>query len=471
VNRKADPSHICTRPDSTDSPQPVYEPPDAERPASSAAPSEAILTAAGSTVSTTGAASIDPYAAFRYRDFSLYMLGWIVGVSGDQILEVAIGWDIYQRTHNALSLGWVGLVTAIPVIGLALPAGHLADQFDRRRIVLISQVFRSISILMLAWVSAHQGSIGVMYALLFIGAIARAIAWPARSALMPSLVPPEVFPNAINWNSSGFQIASMAGPALGGFLLLWNVPAAYIISAVCGAVFAGVLIPVKSPTQVKLSSKKESGDWKTLAAGVHFVWSSKIILATITLDLFAVLLGGATYLLPIFAASQLHVGSIAYGWLRAAPAIGALAMGIAVAHLPPFKHAGRAMLYAVAGFGVATIIFGFSRDLWLSLVMLFLTGAFDNVSVLVRHTLVQVLTPDTMRGRVSAVNNIFIGASNELGGFESGATARLWGPITSVVGGGIGTILVVIAVGLIWPQVWRFGSLTGAAQTEEKAAS
>jgi MFS family permease len=204
----------------------------------------------------------------------------------------------------------------------------------------------------------------------------------------------------------------------------------------------------------------------SLVAGLRFVWGTQIILATITLDLFAVLLGGATYLLPVFAENRLGVGAVGLGWLRAAPAVGALVMGIALAHLPPMRRAGRALLWAVAGFGAVTIVFGLSHSFALSLLMLALTGAFDNVSVIVRHTLVQVLTPDSMRGRVSAVNNIFIGASNELGGFESGLTGKLFGPVASVVGGGIGTLVVVAAVALIWPQVRRLGALAGVAPAE-----
>jgi MFS family permease len=197
-------------------------------------------------------------------------------------------------------------------------------------------------------------------------------------------------------------------------------------------------------------------------AGVKFVFDHQIILAIITLDLFAVLLGGATYLLPIYASDLLHVGVTGFGWLRAAPAIGALMMALAAAHAPPSRRAGRALLWAVVGFGLATIVFGVSRSFWLSMLMLFLTGVTDNISVIVRHTLVQVLTPDEMRGRVSAVNNIFVGASNELGGFESGLTARLFGPVISVVGGGIGTIVVVILTAIVWPEVARFGSLAEA---------
>jgi MFS family permease len=208
--------------------------------------------------------------------------------------------------------------------------------------------------------------------------------------------------------------------------------------------------------------KKRAADFRSLIAGVKFVFEHQIILAIITLDLFAVLLGGATYLLPIYASDLLRVGAVGFGWLRAAPAVGALAMALLSAHAPPFRRAGRALLWAVVGFGLATIVFGLSRNFWLSLSMLFLTGVFDNISVIVRHTLVQVLTPDEMRGRVSAVNNIFVGASNELGGFESGLTARLFGPVISVVGGGIGTIVVVIVTAIVWPQVARFGSLIDA---------
>ena len=230
-------------------------------------------------------------------------------------------------------------------------------------------------------------------------------------------------------------------------------------------------LPPQRPPQPHLRPpprKTETASLKTLMAGIRFVRIDQIILATITLDLFAVLLGGATYLLPIYARDVLHVGAVGFGWMRAAPAIGALSMGVLVAHLPPMKKAGKNLLWAVTGFGLATIVFGLSKSLTLSLIMLFLTGAFDNISVVVRHTLVQVLTPDAMRGRVSAVNNVFIGASNELGGFESGLTAQLFGPIWSVVAGGIGTILVVLAVNAIWPQVRRFGSLADARPAEDE---
>jgi MFS family permease len=435
--------------DPRDSSRLAYEQPDDQRPASATAPAEAAI----------DARQRDPYAAFRFANFALFQLGWICAVIGDQIMEVAVGWDVYQRTHDALALGWVGLVSAAPIILLALPAGHLADRFDRRKIVIYSQIIRTFCVLALAILSYRHDSIGAMYAVLFIIAMTKAIGWAARSAMLPALVPHAVFANAVNWNSSGFQISAMIGPALGGVIVRWNVPLAYIIAAVLGIVFAALMLPLKIRYQ---PPKSEPATLRSLAAGVRFVLNTKIILALITLDLFAVLLGGAVYLLPIFATDYLHVGAIGFGWLRAAPALGAVTMGLLIAHTPPFKHAGRAMLWAVAGFGVATIAFGLSRNFWFSLAMLFLTGALDNISVLVRHTLVQVLTPDAMRGRVSAVNNIFIGASNELGGFESGLTARFFGTITSVVAGGIGTIVAVILVGFIWPQVRRYGSLNDA---------
>jgi MFS family permease len=429
----------------------AYEPPDDQRPASAAAPPEQDIDARSTPR--------DPYAALRYANFVFYQLGWIFAVIGDQIMEVALGWDIYQRTHDALSLGWVGLVSAAPIILLALPAGHLADRFNRRSIVIYSQLVRAACVLGLALISYHHGSIGAMYAVLAVIATTKAIGWAARSAMLPALVPPQVFANAVNWGSSSFQMSAMIGPALGGIIVRWNVPLAYVVGAALAVVFALMMLPLKARYA---QAKPEPATLRSLAAGVRFVVNTKIILALITLDLFAVLLGGATYLLPIFATDYLHVGAIGFGWLRAAPGLGAVTMGLLVAHLPPFKHAGRAMLWAVVGYGVATIAFGLSRNFCLSLAMLFATGALDNISVLVRHTLVQVLTPDVMRGRVSAVNNIFIGASNELGGFESGVTARFFGTITSVVAGGIGTIVAVILVGSIWPQVRRFGSLADA---------
>jgi MFS family permease len=303
-----------------------------------------------------------------------------------------------------------------------------------------------------AWLAA-------MYGLLLISATAMALGWPARSAVLPQTVPTSAFSNAMTWNATFFETAAMIGPAIGGVVLIHAAWPVYLINSVCASSFAisMLLLPRKQAVV-----KREPPTLKSLAAGIDFVWSQKIILATITLDLFAVLFGGATFILPVYAEEILHCGSVGYGLLRAAPAVGAVSMAMLLAHRPPMKRAGAALLWAVACFGLATIVFAISKNFWLSMAMLFLTGAFDNISVVVRHTLVQVLTPDSMRGRVSAVNNVFIGASNELGGFESGLAAQLLGTVVSVVAGGVCTLLVVAGVAWTWPQVRKFGSLADA---------
>jgi len=408
----------------------------------------------------------DPYAALRMPGFRWYLVGWVLSIIGQQLQSVAIGWEIFQRTHSTLSLGWVGGIQAVPVVLLALPAGQLADWASRKLIVSTMQFVSVACSLSLAYVVWDHGSTGLLYGLLLASATSTALCGPARSALLPQIVPAEHFSNAVSWYSSFFQVASVVGPAIGGFLIRYSTWPAFVVDAACAGIFG---LAVASIRLTIPPGKRPPPSLRTLADGVRFVWRTKIILATITLDLFAVLLGGATYLLPAVAKDILHVGSFRFGCMRASFAIGALLMAVFNAHRPPLKHAGRAMLWAVAGFGAATIVFGLSRNYWLSLSMLFLAGGFDNISVLVRHTLVQVLAPDEMRGRISAVNNVFIGASNEIGGLESGVTAALLGTVTSIVGGGIGTILVVIAAALIWPEVRAFGSLKEAAQTTAAA--
>jgi MFS family permease len=291
---------------------------------------------------------------------------------------------------------------------------------------------------------------------------------------MPQLVPTSVFANAVTWNSSVFETASMAGPAIGGFICGRSVTHAYVFTAIC---WSAAMVAIFFLPEKRLPGASSDGDAKEprgvpsfadLIAGVRFVWHSKLMLGAMTLDMFAVLLGGCTFLLPIFA-QRLGVGAVGFGWLRAAPSIGALTMAVVIAHTPPFQRAGRALLIAVAGFGCSTIVFGLSMNYGLSFAMLVIAGAFDNVSVVVRHTLVQLLTPDAMRGRVSAVNQVFIGSSNELGGLESGLTAAWFGPVGSVVAGGIGTILVVLGVASIWPQVRKLGSLKDIRPDEPPA--
>jgi MFS family permease len=399
----------------------------------------------------------DPYAAFRYTNYRFYALGNFLSVAGQQMLTAATQWEIFERTHSPLALGLTGLVLWVPIFLLILPAGSLADRYNRRNIVILAQFLFVACSLGLAWVSRSQSSVVLMFILLFLIGVSRALSDPAKQSLLPQLVSLKDFPNAVSWNSTAFQIASMTGPALCGFLIAYfGCPVVYLVDALCGLAFISLVWslhyePRKAPP--------EALNMRSLGAGLKFVWNTKIILATITLDLFAVVLGGATALLPAISKDILHVGPVAFGWLRAALPIGAFCMAIILAHMPPMKRSGRALLWAVAGFGMATILFGFSQWFWFSFLALFLIGAFDNISVIVRHTLVQVLTPDRIRGRVSAVSFIFIHSSNELGAFESGLVAAWLGVVPSVVLGGFGSLLVVLGVMVLWPQVLKLKSL------------
>ena len=395
-----------------------------------------------------------PYAAFHSAPFRFFLSGNFLAVIGRQMLGVTVGWEIYRRTGSAMALGLIGLAGALPIITLAIPAGHLADRFSRRTILMVGQLAAACTSTALAYVSWTHADTRWIYILLFLAGTARTFGWAARGAFMVHLVPKEHFNNAITWNSSAFGVSSAIGPALAGLLLVhhpyWIV---YALDAACSTAFFLFLLP--TPVTPADHDNRPPSTFAGLFDGLRFVWRTKIVLATITLDLFAVLFGGATALLPIFADRILHVGPAGLGWLRSAPSIGAIAMAITLAHSPPMRRPGLSLLVAVTGFGIVTIIFGLSRSFPLSLAMLLLSGAFDNVSVVVRNTLVQLLTPDAMRGRVSAVNNVFIGTSNEIGAFESGVTAAWFGPIISVVGGGIATILTVLLVAALWKQVIR----------------
>jgi MFS family permease len=404
-------------------------------------------------------ASHDPYLALRYGDFRLFVAGRFIITLGEQMLIVAIGWELYNRTHSALALGLVGLVQIVPVLLFSLPAGQIADRFNRKNIALVAQSAMAVGAALLAILSATQGAIPLVYGALALLGTATAFYDPAVSSLLPQTVPAEVFASAATWSSSSWQFAAVTGPALGGFIIAitGHATAVYVLDTLACAIYFCLLLVMRSR---QASYTREATSLDALAAGVGFVWRTKIILATITLDLFAVLLGGATTLLPIYAENILHVGPVGLGWLRAAPSIGAVIMALSLAHLPPFKKAGWTLLLAVAGFGVATIIFGVSKNFPLSFLMLGVLGALDNISVVVRSTLILLRTPDEMRGRISSVNSIFVGSSNQLGGFESGVAAAIFGPVLAVVGGGIGTILVVIAVAWIWPEVRQLGRLT-----------
>ena len=408
------------------------------------------------------AVEYDSYSSLRIPIFRNYMLvSSLVGL-GTAAQGLAIGWEIYNRTNEAIALGYVGLAQAIPMLLFTLPAGYLADVFDRRKLMIISLVGATCTSLILGALSLYQMSVGWMYALLFIDAAILRLGGPARTAIMPLLVPEDDFENAVKWRTSLAQITGIGGPAIGGVIVAFNIQAAYVLSALSSLIFAIFLLFMRIPEAPRSVRGKMV---EQVADGIRFVWRKKILLGATSLDLFAVLLGGAVYLLPIFArdivdASALGLGpEETLGWLRAAPAIGALFMAVLMAHLPPMQKAGKMLLLCVAGFGFATIIFGLSRNFWLSMLMLAFTGAFDNVSMVVRHVVSQMSTPNHMRGRVSSVNSIFIGSSNEIGGFESGLVAQLYNPVVSVVSGGIGTLFVVAIWSRLFPSLWSLGGL------------
>ena len=360
----------------------------------------------------------------------------------------------------------VGLTQAVPMLLLTLPAGYLADIFDRRRLVILSMIGATLTSLALAAVSLLNGSTWLVYGVLFLDASFLRMGGPARTAIGPLLVPREVFESSVKWRTTLGHLSGVAGPALGGLLISINIPSAYFFSAACSVIFT--LVILRTPIREEPRTTRGSV-LKKVAEGIRFVFARKIVLGSISLDLFAVLLGGAVYLLPVFAekmasspaGSPLGMSSEQIlGLLRAAPAAGASMMALFLAYSPPIRRTGRTLLANVAGFGVATIIFGLSRNIWLSAFALFLTGAFDNVSMVIRHGVVQLATPNEMRGRVSAVSSVFIGSSNELGGFESGLVAQIFSPVVSVVSGGIGTIAIVLAWAGLFPQLRRLGPLS-----------
>ena len=413
---------------------------------------------------TTDVEVYDPYAPLRHRDYRLLLVGRFISAFANEMLTFAIGWELWLRTHSAFALGVVGLVQVIPVILLSLPAGHVADQYNRRRIVIITKLFSALCVIGLAWLSYTKGSLILVYACLLGIGIARAFNDPASETLLPETIPPELFARAATWNTSVWHFASITGPALAGLLVgFFNaVTFIYVFGALAAIVYC-VLISLIQGRQLPLAEKSET--WESVKEGLRFMRNTKVILAAITLDMFAVLFGGAVALLPIYATDILKIGPQGLGIMRAAPAVGALIMAFVIAHRPPMQNAGRTLLLAVAGFGIATIIFGCSTWFWLSVLMLFTLGGLDNISVVIRGTLLLTQTPDEMRGRVSAVNSIFISLSNEMGSFESGSVAALFGPIFSVVSGGIGTILVVLAIARLFPEMRQLKTLDMPAQS------
>ena len=403
-----------------------------------------------------------PYAVLRNRDFLLYAVGRFIASFGQQMLTVAVGWELYERTGSALALGFTGLTQFLPMVAMTLPAGHFADTRSRKGIIVVAQGMMAAASLGLALISWRQAPVSLVYVCLLFSGVARTFHWSASASFLPLLVSREEFPRALNWSSSTFQFSAVTGPAIGGLLIGWLNSAliVYLFNAlaavVCLALIAGVRTHHKPVVKETLSVK-------TLLGGFHFVFNHRIILGMISLDLFAVLFGGADMLLPIYAKDILHVGPRGLGWLRAALPAGSLLCALILAHLPIFTRAGRSLVWAVVVFGLATIGFGLSPWFWLSLVMLFICGMADTISILVRHTSVQLLTPDEMRGRVSSVNNLFISTSNDLGGFESGTLSYFFGPVFSVVFGGLASIVVVAAVCWLLPEIPRYGKLVQPA--------
>lgn len=379
----------------------------------------------------------------RYPAYLRYWCSRMVGVAASQVLMLAIGWHMYQLTGSAWDLGLVGLLQFLPALAFTLPAGHVADRFHRVRIIQLGQtVHTAVAALLMAASLWHWDSRALLFGMSIVLGAVRPLQMAASQSLVPALVPLSVLARATAFSSAGMQGAIITGPAIGGVLFAAGLGAVY---GTCTVLFVVAVLILQGVKYNHTPPPREPVTAKSLLAGIAFIRSNRVLLGAVSLDLFAVLLGGATALLPIFAEEILRVGTEGLGLLRAAPAMGALLVGVALARRPLERHVGRKLLMAVAVFGLCMVVFGLSTSFWLSMVALVLSGAADMVSVVVRQTLVQIETPDEMRGRVSAVNSLFIGASNQLGEFESGATAAWMGPVPSVILGGIGTVIVALA--------------------------
>jgi MFS family permease len=408
--------------------------------------------------------------AFASRDFRRYQLARVAVILGAEAQSVAVAWQVYSITHRAIDLGYTGLALFLPGLIFLLPAGHVADRFDRRHVILacyVLQVFCTGALIALA--RNNTQNILAIYAVLFFVGTGRAFSSPASSALIPHLVPEAHFVNAVTWGGAIFQLANITGPALGG--LLFTLPLMGILTEWrlegAGIVYAFTLGTVVWFLALVISLRVRPGrmehrelSMKVLLAGFQYVRRARMLLGSFSLDLFVVLLGGAVALMPIFAHEILHQGPRGLGMLRAAPAVGAVTMSLIMARFPLHRHAGRWLFTCVAIFGAATVIFGLSHTLWLSLASLAIAGAADTISVIIRGSLLQLATPPEMRGRVSAVNSLFIGASNELGEFESGLTAQWWGAVRATVIGGVGALAVAGLWAVIFPGLRKADELT-----------
>jgi MFS family permease len=419
--------------------------------------------------------------AFAFRDFRRYQLARVAVILGAEAQSVAVAWQVYSITHRAIDLGYTGLALFLPGLIFLLPAGHVADRFDRRRVILacyVLQVFCSGALVVLA--RNNTQSILAIYTVLFFVGTGRAFSSPASSALIPHLVPEVHFVNAVTWGGAIFQLANITGPALGG--LLFTLPLAGFLANSrlegAGIVYVFTLGTLVWFLALVVSLHVRPGrmehrdlSLKVVLAGFQYVRRARILLGSFSLDLFVVLLGGAVALMPIFAHEILHQGPRGLGMLRAAPAVGAVTMSLIMARFPLHRRAGRWLFICVSIFGVATVIFGLSHTLWLSLASLAIAGAADTISVIIRGSLLQLATPPEMRGRVSAVNSLFIGASNELGEFESGLTAQWWGAVRATVIGGLGSLIVAAVWAGVFPQLRKADELTAESLREHVPAA
>ena len=411
-----------------------------------------------------------PGAVYRNRDFLSFISGRFLSTVAMQVQSVAIGWQIYDIERTPLSLGLVGLCQFAPMFLLTLPAGEISDRFDQRRVMAAAQAVQGLcsGLFLLISLTASRNAL-LFYAVLVLFGAARGFSGPAGSSLIAFLVPPERLPRAIALSSSAFTTAVIAGPALGGFLYVFGPIPTYSV-CLAGFLVSAVLMAALGGRRVDRSAVHQTSRLERVVEGVRYVRERPVILGAISLDLFAVLLGGAVALLPIFARDILHVGPVGLGALRSAPAAGAALMAFSLARWPIERRVGGRMFVAVAVFGIATIVFGISRNFYVSLAALFMTGASDMISVFIRSALIQYATPDAMRGRVSAMSMLFIGASNELGEFESGITAAWFGTIPAVIVGGLGTLAVVGVWMKLFPPLRTVDRLKEVKAPEPTAA-
>jgi len=402
----------------------------------------------------------DPYAALRFKEFNIFLLMRFAIVFAWSMQFIVIEWEVYSITKNPLSLGIIGLMEVIPAVSMALFAGHIVDQKEKKSLLIkciLGFSVISLGLFLLTWpriigdISQNIVLYGI-YFLVFLGGIVRSFLGPTVFSLFALIVPKKIYPNAATWSSSVWQMGAVLGPAVGGFSIHW-IGVHWSMCLVFGFALFALFILFRIPKKPIMNPKIGEPIFKSLKEGIKFVFSTKVILGAITLDMIAVLFGGAVALLPIFAQDILHVGSQGFGILRAAPAVGALLIMFTSAYFPLNKNAGMKLLAAIFGFGICIIVFGLSTWFWISVIALFLSGVTDGISMIIRQTILQLRTPDHMRGRVASVNSMFVGSSNELGAFESGLTAKLMGTVTAVVFGGTMTLITVLGTGALLPKL------------------